>query len=375
VPPFFNMLASDLLPAPQFSFWLNRNASAGEPGGELVFGGADPDHSTGDRAWVPVTRRGYWQFKMDGVRVPGAGEPDPMKGGAPLHGAPCAGGCQAIADSGTSLLVGPTPEIAAINAALGARGLLPAECRALVDSYGPALVAAVEAETPEEACESLGLCDPNNKEGGGGGSAGGACALAAAAGPFARAARRAAWVAGAGQKRAPALSDPTPYCAFCRTAVGLVQSALAANATADEVLESLDAACDGLAPLSTGTQALVDCARVGGPPGAVDALPDVSFTIGGREFVLTPDDYVLRLPGGSPGGGDACVSGFMPLDVPPPAGPLWILGDVFLGAYHTIFDAGTAPPGAPLGNKGSPRIGFARSAKPDPQQSVETAVA
>jgi len=91
--------------------------------------------------------------------------------------------------------------------------------------------------------------------------------------------------------------------------------------------------------------------------------------------VLTPDDYVLRLPGGSPGGGDACVSGFMPLDVPPPAGPLWILGDVFLGAYHTIFDAGTAPPGAPLGNKGSPRIGFARSAKPDPQQSVETAVA
>ena len=66
-----------------------------------------------------MTRRGYWQFKMDGMKVPGTY-------------APCYSGCQAIADSGTSLIVGPPEQIAEINRAIGAQGVLPAECRVLV---------------------------------------------------------------------------------------------------------------------------------------------------------------------------------------------------------------------------------------------------
>jgi phytepsin len=101
---------------------------------------------------VNVTRRAYWQFDVDSISVSGTTSP-------------CAGGCQAIADSGTSLLVGPTTEIAEINAAIGAKGVLPAECRELVKQYVPEIMKAVVSLPEQQVCAAVGLCSASSLSG------------------------------------------------------------------------------------------------------------------------------------------------------------------------------------------------------------------
>jgi hypothetical protein len=67
--PSFTMTATlerrDLVKEPVFSFWLNRDATDQEHGGELVFGGVDPKHFTGEHVYTPVTHKGYWQVMVE----------------------------------------------------------------------------------------------------------------------------------------------------------------------------------------------------------------------------------------------------------------------------------------------------------------------
>nr|XP_028695277.1 napsin-A isoform X2 [Macaca mulatta]XP_045236268.1 napsin-A isoform X4 [Macaca fascicularis] len=94
-----------------------------------------------------------------------------------------------------------------------------------------------------------------------------------------------------------------------------------------EEIRALHAAIGGY-PLLAG-EYIILCSEI-------PKLPAVSFLLGGVWFNLTAQDYVIQA-----------------LDVPPPAGPFWILGDVFLGTYVAVFDRGDTKSGA--------RVGLARA--------------
>ena len=72
--------------------------------------------------------------------------------------------------------------------------------------------------------------------------------------------------------------------------------------------------------------------------------PDIDIHINGQVYTLTKQDYIIQDAG-------QCLFAMTGLDVPAPAGPLYILGDVFMRAHYVKFDVGQK------------RLGFAKIKK------------
>ncbi|GAA5886638.1 hypothetical protein JCM6882_005841 [Rhodosporidiobolus microsporus] len=75
----------------------------------------------------------------------------------------------------------------------------------------------------------------------------------------------------------------------------------------------------------------------------VPSLPSLTFYFGGKPYQLDAADYILEVQG-------TCMSSFQGLDMPAGVGPLWIVGDVFLRKFYTVYDLGKNA------------VGFAKSA-------------
>ncbi|XP_042780925.1 cathepsin E isoform X1 [Panthera uncia] len=187
-PVFDNMMAQNLVDMPMFSVYMSSDPESGV-GSELIFGGYDHSHFSGNLNWVPVTKQGYWQIALDVIQV----------GGTVMF---CSEGCQAIVDTGTSLITGPSDKIKQLQKAIGAEPM------------------------------------------------------------------------------------------------------------------------DG--------EYAVECANL-------NVMPDVTFIINGVSYTLQPTAYTLL---DFVDGMEFCSSGFQGLDIQPPAGPLWILGDVFIRQFYSVFDRG-----------------------------------
>lgn len=303
-PLWSHMLQQGLLSHQVFSLWLNRDPMS-PVGGELVFGGVDCTRFEGHHTFVPVAGNGYWQIEMTGVEIANN-----------YSVGQCSDGCTAVIDSGTSFIAGPTAVVAQINHAIGAEGVVSTECKSLVFTYGARIFdLLISGFEPEKVCQEIRICSRNRTMD----------------------TSETETIMESENEGNPSV-DSKATCRFCQMVMFWIQLKLRERETKGQVLKYVSELCERLPNL--GGKSFVDCDKI-------RTLPPISFTIAGKAFPLTPEQYILTVTKGKL---NMCFSGFVAMDVPRAQHPFWILGGIFLEAYHTIFDFGNL------------QVGFARAA-------------
>ncbi|XP_043775681.1 pregnancy-associated glycoprotein 1-like [Cervus elaphus] len=91
IPIFDNLKNQGAISEPVFAFYLSK----GNPEGSVVmFGGVDTSYYRGTLNWVPLIKAGRWCVRMDRISMN-------------RRIVACNAGCEAILDTGTSLITGP----------------------------------------------------------------------------------------------------------------------------------------------------------------------------------------------------------------------------------------------------------------------------
>ncbi|XP_070697729.1 pepsin A-like [Pempheris klunzingeri] len=113
-PIFDNMWNQGKIPQDMFSMYLSSSVE----GSMLILGGTDPSYYSGSINWVPVYgATNYWNIQIQSITING-------------NTVACSAGCEAVVDSGTSVIIGPSKDINNINGWLGA----------VTNQYGDAIV-------------------------------------------------------------------------------------------------------------------------------------------------------------------------------------------------------------------------------------------
>merc|ERR1711881_393106 len=82
--------------------------------------------------------------------------------------------------------------------------------------------------------------------------------------------------------------------------------------------------------ITSSVSAIIDSGTslLAGPKDKVSKIAEAA----GATLVMGKD-YMLQVQG-------QCLFAFMPIELPPKLGEMWILGDVFMRKYYTVFDYG-----------------------------------